>query len=111
MQRPLVYCTQPGCPARVVRGRCPAHALPPRQETDRPDVDVRRWYRLERWTRLRRGVLVAAAYTCATCGVVTPRLEIDHVVKHGGDPVRFWDRSNLQALCPQCHQRKTMRGE
>lgn len=111
MNRPLAYCTEPGCPIRVSRGRCEAHALPPRQESDRDDVAVRRWYRTARWTRLRLAVLVDAAYTCADCGAVQLRLEVDHIRKHRGHPDRFWDRGNLQALCPTCHQAKTMRGE
>jgi 5-methylcytosine-specific restriction endonuclease McrA len=44
------------------------------------------------------------------CGVVQRRLEVDHIVKHEGSDHRFWDRANLQALCPTCHVAKTKRG-
>ena len=110
MERPLQYCTEPGCPVRVVRGRCDVHAIV-RLETARPDVDVRRLYRTERWTCLRRAVIVDAANQCAGCGLVTLRLEVDHVRRHGGDPALFWNRRNLQALCHDCHTAKTNRGE
>jgi 5-methylcytosine-specific restriction protein A len=110
MDRPLAYCTEPGCPTRVPRGRCEAHMPPPRQEADRDNVAVRRWYRTARWARLRQAVLVDAAYTCATCGAVQLRLEVDHVTRHHGHPALFWDRTNLQALCPPCHTKKTNRG-
>jgi 5-methylcytosine-specific restriction endonuclease McrA len=111
MDRPLQACTEPGCPARVLRGRCEAHTLPARQEGDRDNVAVRRWYRTARWMRLRLAVLVDAAYQCQGCGAVQVALEVDHIVRHRGDPDRFWDRTNLQALCSTCHAHKTNRGE
>ena len=110
MDRPLQYCTEPGCNVRVKRGRCDVHAIV-RRESARPDLDVRRWYRTERWTRLRRAVMVDAACQCAACGAVTLRIEVDHVVPHHGDPALFWNRANLQALCHDCHTNKTNRGE
>lgn len=33
----------------------------------------------------------------------------DHVVPHRGDPVRFWDETNWQALCRPCHAIKIAR--
>lgn len=110
MDRPLRYCAEAGCTVRVVRGRCPEHAIV-RVESARPDLEVRRWYRTERWTRVRRAVIVDAVCTCAACGVVTLRMEVDHVVPHKGSPALFWDRANLQALCHDCHTAKTNRGE
>lgn len=32
---------------------------------------------------------------------------VDHVRPHRGDYELFWDRSNWQALCKPCHDRKT----
>jgi len=111
--RPLVACAVPGCPARVVRGRCDAHRAPVerQRERDRPNRDTRRWYRIDAWTAVRRIVLAEAQYTCAACGLLTVNLHVDHIRKHNGDPALFWGRSNLQALCPRCHQQKTERGE
>ncbi len=100
----MQYCAQPGCSVLVPRGRCPAHQ-PPRQ-----NVAVRRWYRITSWAWLRRQVIVEQASACAQCGRVTVRLEVDHIRKHEGDPARFWDRENLQALCPHCHVLKTRAG-
>jgi len=28
---------------------------------------------------------------------------VDHIIRHRGDPVLFWDRANWQALCKRCH--------
>jgi 5-methylcytosine-specific restriction protein A len=89
------YCTQPGCSQLVVRGYCPQHA------------QHRRPYFTRQWKELRAQVLADAAYTCADCGTVQLRLEVDHITPHAGDPLRFWAKSNLQALCPPCHTRKT----
>ena len=109
MLRPLQACGYPGCSARVLRGRCAAHAVA--HEHTRPNLQVRKWYHTERWQRLRRAVLVDFNYACASCGDVKSELDVDHKVPHRGSPALFWDRSNLQALCAQCHGEKTKRGE
>lgn len=104
----MQYCAQPGCSALVARGRCSVHVV--QRDHARDDYAVRRWYRTVRWRQLRAQVLVEAGYTCAQCHQVQRRLEVDHIVKHDGDPMRFWDRDNLQPLCPPCHTRKTRGG-
>jgi 5-methylcytosine-specific restriction enzyme A len=104
----MQYCAAPGCGTLVARGRCPVHAV--QLEHTRPNRLARRWYCTARWSYLRAQVLVAAAYQCAQCGQVQQRLEVDHITKHDGNPQRFWDRANLQALCPTCHHAKTKRG-
>jgi 5-methylcytosine-specific restriction enzyme A len=105
----MVFCAQPGCGVLVPKGRCALHARV--KEQQRPNRAVRRWYYRDRWKRERERVLVASAYTCASCGVITPSLEIDHIVKHEGNPELFWNPNNLQPLCADCHHRKTGRGE
>jgi len=105
----MQFCVAPGCGVLVPRGRCTLHARV--KEQQRPNREVRRWYYRERWKRERQRVLVDAGYTCAHCGVITPALEIDHIVKHEGDLELFWNATNLQALCSPCHTRKTKRGE
>lgn len=102
-------CVVPGCAALITRGRrCRAHAVT--AEHARPNYDVRRWYRTPRWKALRTRILREQAYRCADCKQVVAALEIDHIAKHEGDPARFWDRTNVQALCRPCHSRKTQRG-
>jgi 5-methylcytosine-specific restriction protein A len=103
MQRPLQYCTQPGCSVLVPRGRCTQHAV-------RVNADVRRWYYTLRWFRLRRQVIVEQVNACAVCGQVCVDLDVDHVTPHEGRPSLFWSRTNLQALCKPCHTRKTREG-
>jgi 5-methylcytosine-specific restriction protein A len=108
-QRPLQLCAVPGCGTYVRAGRCAPHAVA--LEYTRRNRDVRKWYYTAAWIHLRQVVLSDAAYTCASCGQVRADLDVDHIVKHEGDPARFWDVANLQALCAACHTRKTGRGE
>jgi 5-methylcytosine-specific restriction protein A len=44
---------------------------------------------------------------CLDLGAVVEATEVDHVKRHMGDRVTFFDRSNWQALCKPCHSRKT----
>ena len=107
--KPLQYCVVPGCSVRVPSGRCAPHAVA--LAHTRPNWHVQKWYYTAAWIHLRRAVLCDAAYTCAQCGQVQAALQVDHIVKHDGNPVLFWDRANLQALCAACHTKKTGRGE
>jgi 5-methylcytosine-specific restriction endonuclease McrA len=102
-------CTAPGCPAFVSSGRyCPAHAV--EHEHARPNWDTRKWYRRDRWKRLRVHVIFDAALRCANCGEISEYLEVDHIEPVRDHPAAFFDRANLQALCPSCHAAKTARG-
>ena len=102
------YCPAPGCPELVSHGRCARHAVA--LEHGRRNYADRRWYRTPGWKALRLTVLADAGHTCAVCRRPALNLEVDHIVKHDGDPLRFWDRSNLQALCSTCHAIKTRSG-
>lgn len=106
--RPLRACVVPGCSVLVSTGRCAPHAVA--LAHTRPNRDVRKWYYTETWRSLRLMVLTDAMYTCAQCGMVQAELDVDHIVKHNGDPAVFWDRANLQALCKPCHSAKTQQG-
>jgi 5-methylcytosine-specific restriction endonuclease McrA len=55
------------------------------------------------WEKRRKWILDASP-TCALCG--SPANEVDHILPkaQGGTD----DDDNLQALCPACHQRKTL---
>jgi 5-methylcytosine-specific restriction protein A len=107
----MQFCAEPGCGVRVASGRCAHHA--PRTRLARLDyARAHRWYVSTRWLRLRAEVLQAEPLCrhCRMHGRRTPTQEIDHIVKHDGDPGRFWDRGNLQGLCKHCHTIKTARG-
>jgi 5-methylcytosine-specific restriction protein A len=51
---------------------------------------------------------------CADClkqGRVTAARDVDHIIPHKGDQELFWDETNWQSLCGDCHKRKTGHGE
>ena len=108
----MQFCGEPGCGVLVPRGRCPTHA--PRDRATRPGyAAVHRWYTSRRWQDLRGHVLREQPFcqVCRALGRKTVTAEIDHIVKHDGDPGRFWNRANLQGLCKPCHTAKTARGD
>ncbi|MGM9590559.1 MAG: HNH endonuclease signature motif containing protein, partial [Faecousia sp.] len=43
-------------------------------------------------------------------GRLTPATVVDHIIPHRGDRKLFWDESNWQPLCKDCHNRKTGTG-
>jgi len=70
----------------------------------------RAWYKTARWQRLRWKVLVRDLFACQMtgCGRVEPdtsKLVADHITPHRGDATLFWDETNLQTLCADCHNR------
>lgn len=64
-------------------------------------------YNTAAWQTLR-GELLLDTPLCRKCGAVAT--EADHVRPHNGDKELFFDRGNLQALCKECHKKKTRKG-
>lgn len=64
-----------------------------------------RMYDSVRWRKARAAFLVAhpLCAMCARVGRDTAANTVDHIRPHGGDPVLFYDRENLQSLCAPCH--------
>lgn len=78
----------------------------------------RKWYNQAKWKRLRRAVLLRDGWTCRQTGVLLtdrPNLPnsavVDHVLPHRGDPERFWDIGNLQAVAKEWHDGEKQRRE
>jgi 5-methylcytosine-specific restriction protein A len=44
---------------------------------------------------------------CQAKGRVTVATDLDHIVPHKGDMIKFWNKDNLQGLCHSCHSIKT----
>ncbi len=101
-------CTYPNCfellPAGQ-HGRCEKHPY-----DDYHNAEYQRLYNSRRWKALRKLQLGRQPW-CAECweqGIPTIATEVDHVVPHRGDPVKFYT-GELQSLCKSCHSRKTNR--
>lgn len=66
-----------------------------------------------RWQRARVRFLREHPL-CAMCedgGRLTPASIVDHKVPHRGDQDLFWDESNWQSLCGNCHNSHKQRLE
>lgn len=59
-----------------------------------------------RWRNLRKAFLTEnpLCVMCADEGRMTPATEVDHIKKHSGDVVLFFDASNWQGLCAYHHR-------
>lgn len=66
--------------------------------------NTNRWKKLS--LQVRQENPTCNGYTCRIKRRIAKTTEVDHIVPvtQGGD---FWKRSNLQALCTDCHDRKT----
>ena len=96
-----------------------AVASGPGRDKVRAKIDPsRRWYKSARWQRLRKVVLARDLWTCRQTGVLlTDRPNqphsavVDHIRPHRGDPGRFWDIDNLQAVTKCWHDGEKQRQE
>lgn len=62
-----------------------------------------------RWQALRKRFISQHPY-CEQCmkeGRLTPATDVDHIKPHRGCARLLFDENNLQALCHECHSRKT----
>lgn len=105
--QPLKRCSFPNCRNRVKSGRCELHNQ--RQKDDRPNANKRGYD--HKWAKYRKGYL-AQNPLCVMCleqGNYTPATVIDHIkpVENGQADPLFWEQSNHQALCRNCHSYKT----
>ena len=104
--KPKRPCSFPGCPNLTDRRFCPEHEKLEAQRYERYDRDPATKRRYGRaWKRIRDSY-AAEHPLCEVClakGVYTPTEEIHHKLplSQGGTH----DRSNLVALCKECHAR------
>lgn len=112
--RPKRACLTAGCTGYAARfGRCAEHAAPivaAMERRDRSGEPGRRFYFTTRWKKLRAAVLrrEPLCRACEQAGRTTAATDIDHVVRHRGNPALFWSVDNLQPLCGPCHVTKTL---
>lgn len=62
-------------------------------------------YKTKEWRRLRAHVLKhePICRMCKAEGRVSAASHVDHIIRHNNDPKLFYDLTNLQPLCPHCH--------
>lgn len=104
MNLPLHRCSNCG---RLVAGRCPHCER--RRDLARPNAAAR-GYCSATWKRFR-AVVLARSPLCRICqaaGRVTLANEVDHIRPVSGpDDATFFRFDSVQALCGECHRRKT----
>jgi 5-methylcytosine-specific restriction protein A len=102
---PRRLCLFPGCCKVVGSGYCKEH----KAKYER-SADSAAWHGLynAEWRRYRLTYL-AEHPLCVACPLyrLTPATVVDHIQPHRGNRSLFWDAGNHQALCKQCHDRKT----
>ncbi|MDY2838059.1 MAG: HNH endonuclease [Bilifractor sp.] len=107
--KPSVPCRHPGCPNLVPAGEkyCREHKVLHSEENRSAAA---RGYG-SRWRRESKKFLQLhpLCQECLRHGIAKPATVVDHIVPHRGDLRLFWDRSNWQALCKKCHDKKTGR--
>ena len=62
-----------------------------------------------RWQKARKQYLIEHPL-CVKClkeGRLVTATVVDRIIPHKGNMTLFWDKSNWQALCNQCHDTKT----
>jgi 5-methylcytosine-specific restriction protein A len=102
---PTRLCSHERCPHPVhYRGRCREHARTNERRTHNPEH--KRIYNTAKWRHTREAVL--STTPLCHCGAIAT--DVHHLVDlaDGGDP---WSRSNLEALCHECHAQITRRGQ
>lgn len=102
-----VPCKHPGCAELVPSGQkyCDRHrSLHPEEIRSAAG----RGYGAS-WQKARKHYLEEhpLCVECMKQGRYVKATVVDHIIPHRGDQKLFWDHSNWQPLCKQCHDRKT----
>lgn len=99
--KPLAPCLNPRCTALTRTGYCDKHKS---ERTHKPINNNQQLYSWN-WRKQSKEFLSNNPF----CTICKRKLatEVDHIEPHQGDPSRFWDSTNWQALCKCCHSRKT----
>ena len=119
---PRLICVAPGCDDLAIDGasHCSRHdqakrdKLTARRKAAQLTEHAASWralYASRAWQDASRSYLQRnpLCVDCGELGAVVPSRVVDHIVPHKGDRTLFWQRSNWQALCFACHNRKTAR--
>lgn len=102
-RKPKRPCRYPGCPNLSDGVYCEVHrGLFARENAASRGYDGK--WRIARKRYLRKNPLCVK---CMAEGVITPATVVDHIIPHRGNQKLFWDESNWQPLCKNCHDRKT----
>lgn len=96
------------CKNLTNNGYCDIHTKQKRNNYSRKDYQ--KWYSDRTWRRTRLNYLREhpLCVKCLEKDKLVGAEVVDHIEPHKGDRKLFWDRTNWQSLCKQCHDRKTV---
>lgn len=102
-------CYKAGCPEfATINGYCDKHQTVKREaDKQRGNANDRGYGHKWRKERLAHLVQNPLCVKCKENGDIVAAKVVDHIIPHKGDDKLFWRRSNWQALCVTCHNRKT----
>ena len=107
-RKPKRMCSHPGCPELTEGRYCEKHQ---KEESSKYNMarPSKHLYGSNRWKKLRKEFLLRhpLCESCKRRGVVKAAIVVDHIMPHKGNEELFWNQSNWQALCKQCHDKKT----
>jgi len=105
-RKPKKPCRHPGCPELTEGLYCVEHAK--LHIHDRVTSSGRGYD--SKWRKARSRYLKAypLCEKCKAQGRFVRATVVDHIVPHRGAEQLFWDESNWQPLCKNCHDHKTM---
>jgi len=107
--KPLKPCRYNGCPELTSERYCEKHRKEIDGSYNKSSRPFKHLYNTSRWRRQREQYLIEHPF-CEECkrnGVLTASAIVDHIKAHKGNEELFWKKSNWQALCKECHDRKT----
>lgn len=109
--KPKRPCRYPGCPGFCEQGHvfCKDHIM---WSDDRMRGGASARGYDTRW-REARAIFLKQHPLCAFClaeGKIVPATVVDHIIPHRGDQRLFWDQTNWESLCKECHDKKTGSG-
>ena len=109
--KPRRPCRYPGCPEFCDPGRvfCKYHR---EWSDDRQRGNAAERGYDARWKKAR-DLFLKEHPLCAFCraeGKIVPATVVDHIIPHRGDHRLFWDQTNWESLCKECHDKKTGAG-
>ena len=119
MTRPKKLCSEPYCPELIEMGErfCSEHEAKHQRSRDAHRGNAAARFYDRKWRSYRERFIKKHPLCCdpdgahALVGEVVPTQEVDHIIPHRGNRKLFWDPTNHQPLCTDCHRRKTGRGE
>lgn len=118
--KPMKQCNHPSCRNLIPFDQqyCAQHIHMKREKhkvydaaRKREEPHLRALYNSDRWRKLSKQVKLRDDHMCQEClrnGRYTPADVTDHIIEVRDDWERRWDISNMEALCHECHNRKTL---